>query len=254
MNPATAFGKSLSNYRRIAIWPALLTAGLSACMGTHLDKYRNSKNSPTTANNSPQDPPSRGEDGDEVVGPGGPLAKNRIRVPMPKTQEAQPARAVRHGVAATPTLQAPRATIYAVDKQSYHFAIRDTDVWEAALTVLLRNYNLTIVDRGAGILATEWDSFYLDRAVYRNKLSLRMARTTGGGVDLTLHNSVERLRDAAQAAGTVGAVWLPSPDPGNEVTRIVQNMALLLNQPPPVVPPNATPVAKSEPSLESVRR
>jgi hypothetical protein len=73
-------------------------------------------------------------------------------------------------------------------------------------------------------------------------------------VDLTVHNNVERLRDASQAAGTVGAVWLPAPDPANEVGRIVQNMALVLNQPPPVLPPNGA-LAKGNPDgPESVTR
>ena len=145
-----------------------------------------------------------------------------------------------------PNVQAPpRATIYAIDKSTYRFTLREPEVWDAALNVLLRNYNLTIVDRSSGIIATEWDSYYLDRAVYRNKLSLRVARGSGG-VDMTIRNSVERLRDASEAAGAVGAVWLPTTDPGNEVVRIVQNMAILLNQPPPVVPPQSGAVASGE--------
>lgn len=131
-----------------------------------------------------------------------------------------------------------RATIYAVDKQTYRFALKDTDVWDSALNVLMRNYNLTIVDRQSGIITTEWDGYYLGNAVYRNKVSLRIFRSAWNSIDVSIHNNVERLRDASQAAGTVGAVWLPAEDPASEVARIIQNMALVLNQPPPVLPPN----------------
>ncbi len=144
---------------------------------------------------------------------------------------------------------APRATIYALDRQTYRFAIREADVWDRVLDVLLRNYSLTIVDRQAGIVSTEWDSFFLNSAVYRNKLSLRLAKSGNGQTDVTIHNSVERLRDASQAAGAVGAVWLPAEDPSNEPVRIVQNLAILLNQPPPVLPPNM-PLAKREAAPE----
>lgn len=129
-----------------------------------------------------------------------------------------------------------RATVYAVDRQTYRFALKEDDIWDSALQVLLKNYNLTIVDRSSGVVTTEWDTFYIKNAVYRNKLSLRLRRINRDIVEVTLRNNVEKLQDGS-FAGTVGAVWLPGEDPGNEVVRVVQNMALTLNQPPPVVPP-----------------
>jgi len=186
-----------------------VSLALSGCLPAQLDKYRRS---------------------DQRLKPtpdAGATASRREAAPQP----APPAQ-----VAPPPP---PRATIYALDKQTYRFALRDGDVWDAILTVLLHNYNLTIADRQGGIISTEWDSFFLGGGVYRNKLSLRLIRSGNGLCDLTVHNNVERLRDASQAAvGTMGATWLPASDPGNEVIRIVQNLALVLNQPPPVTPPN----------------
>ncbi len=159
------------------------------------------------------------------------------------------------GAATSPAnVQPPvRATIYAVDKQTFRFALREADVWEAALNVLLRNYNLTIVDKGSGILTTEWDSYFLNQEVFRNRLSMRIARNSWNTVDMTIHNNVERLRDASQATGAVGAVWLPAEDGANETARVVQNMALVLSQPPPVLPPNAT-VAGAAPGSSTSKK
>ena len=138
-----------------------------------------------------------------------------------------------------------RASIYALDNQTYRFHQREDDVWNVALDVLMKNYNVNIVERQSGIITTEWDSYYLSAAVYRNKVSMRFRRQTSGVVDLTIMNNVERLRDASTAGSGVGAVWLPGAETANEVARIVQNMALGLKQPPPVLPPGAVAVQGS---------
>lgn len=207
-----------------ALVPAVLT---SACIPAHLQKYR------TEGTTRSSDAPSVAAD---------------MHTPPAATPSLVGTNNAASASNSAPPLQAAseRATIYAIDAHTYRFQLREADVWNSALNVLLRNYNLTIVDRQTGIVTTEWDSFYLDNAVYRNKVSLRVAPGSArGAVDVTIHNSVERLRDASQAAGTVGAVWLPAEDPANETARIVQNMALLLNQPPPVLPPKGM-VAKGQ--------
>lgn len=130
--------------------------------------------------------------------------------------------------------------IYQVDRNTFHFRTTEPEVWESVLDVLMRNYSLSIVDRNSGILTTEWDSFYLGKAVFRNKLTFRVKKAglarpeANQGVDLTVHNSVEKLSDTAQGALGLGAVWLPAKDPIEEVHRVIQNMAMILRQPPPV--------------------
>ena len=139
----------------------------------------------------------------------------------------------------------PSATIYAVDQNTYRFSLRDQTVWESVLNVLMRNYNLTIADRETGVVTTEWDSYYLNNEVYRNKVSIRVSRTDRSSTHVVIHNNVERLRDSSKQGGAVGGVWLPAADEAGEVARIVQNMALVLNQPPPVLPPDSA-VARSK--------
>ena len=195
-----------------------LALAASACLPQQLQKYRkggagggDAKSSPMDAQTDPMLTPSKG-------GAASPTASK---------------------AGAQPT----RASIYAIDKHTYRFQLKDGEVWDSMLNVLLRNYNLTIVDRANGIITTEWDSYYLKNEVFRNRVSMRMVRSGYSSVDVTLHNNVEKLRDASQAAGTVGAVWLPAEDQAGEMARIIQNVALVLNQPPPVLPPN-TAVAK----------
>ncbi len=139
----------------------------------------------------------------------------------------------------------PTPAIYPIDQQTYRFQVKDSDVWDAVLSVLLKNYNLTIVNRETGIITTEWDSFYLKQTVYRNKVSVRVRRISWNASDVTIHNSVERLQDGS-SAGTVGAVWLPAEDVANESARLVQNMALALNKTPPISPSGVVATEKSD--------
>lgn len=205
---------------------------LVGCLPSHLKKYQKG-----------------GAEKAERVDPLEPSAADTM-APTPAPREKNQT-AGRNDPAAA---QAQRATIYAVDKNTYRFALKDADVWESALNVLMRNYNLTIVDRQSGLVTTEWDGYYLDNAVYRNKVSMRIYRTTYNTIDVTVHNNVERLRDASQAAGAVGAVWLPAEDPANEVARLIQNMALVLNQPPPVLPPNVAVAKGGTPTQQTTNQ
>ncbi len=102
--------------------------------------------------------------------------------------------------------------------------------WDTMVDVLLRNYNLQIVDKNTGILTTEWDSYYLDGKVHRNKVSMRLKRVGNQGVDLTVHNNVEVLSRVPEG---LSEVWLPSDRNKAEVGRIIQNLAIASGQPKP---------------------
>lgn len=150
--------------------------------------------------------------------------------------------------------QAPvRASIYALDQNTFRFVIKEPEVWDSALAVLMRNYNVTIIDKVSGIITTEWDSYYLDKEVFRNRISMRLVRQGRDFVDVTIYNNVERLRDASSATASHGAVWLPSEDHAHEVERIVQNMASTLGQPPPALGMQASRFASKQGQDASLR-
>ncbi|SME91676.1 hypothetical protein [Pseudobacteriovorax antillogorgiicola] len=143
----------------------------------------------------------------------------------------KPAKTSRTNSAAT---KGKPAKIVAIDKNTFRFHLSFNDVWNTALDVLLENYNLTIVDRRSGVITTEWDSFFLDGKVYRNKVSLRVKKLNYSMVDVTIHNSVESLQNVGH--GGIASAWLPYPKNAEEMGRIVHNMAINLGQPKPVLP------------------
>lgn len=126
------------------------------------------------------------------------------------------------------------ASIYSVDQQTFRFRLAYEQVWDGALGVLLRNYNLNIVDPSSGVITTEWDTFFLNQQVYRNKLSMRVKRLAWDMVEVTIYNNVETLR--SNPVDGLSASWLPADNGLQEVGRIVQNMAIAMRQPMPVLP------------------
>lgn len=124
--------------------------------------------------------------------------------------------------------------IAALGNNTFRFKMEYEDVWNTALTVLLNNYNITTLDKDSGVVTTEWDTYYLNERVYRNKISLRLKRTAWNVIDVLVYNNVETLAggDAAKA----NAIWLPASQSKKEVGRIIQNMALAMNQPAPAMP------------------
>lgn len=126
------------------------------------------------------------------------------------------------------------AKIFALDGNTFRFQLSFSKVWNSALDVLLENYNLNIVDRRSGIITTEWDSFYLDSKIYRNKVSLRVKKLAYNMVDVTVHNSVETLQNVG--TGGMSSAWLPHAKSSEEMGRLIHNMAINLGQPKPVLP------------------
>lgn len=119
------------------------------------------------------------------------------------------------------------AAIYPVGRRTFRFRLPYTDVWNAALDVLMNNYNLTIVDSQSGVITTEWDSYFLNERVYRNRISLRIRQSAWNEVDVTLYNNLENLREN---------VWLPATGGSRELGRVLRNMALQLKKRPPQMP------------------
>lgn len=127
-----------------------------------------------------------------------------------------------------------KATIYAVGNNTFRFRLGYDQVWNGALNVLMNNYNINTLDKDSGIITTEWDSFYLNDKVYRNKVSMHLKRAAWNTIDLVMYNNVEVLHSGDVSKGN--AIWLPAAPNKREVGRIVQNMALALNQSPPLLP------------------
>lgn len=205
------------------VWASSLFCGLFSCIPTHLQKYQEKKpnSSPLGENHGLSDPIS--------------LSKEK-EVSQETTSRKSSDEKIKP-IGTGSSLNTGDA-FFQTDQNTFFIRFQEPDVWEAILDILIKNYSLAIVDRNAGVLATDWDSFYIGKRVFRNKLSFRIKKTSlkgdrPFGVEFIIHNNVEKLGESPQQSIGIGSVWLPAQDPIDEVTRIVQNMALLLRLPPP---------------------
>ena len=126
------------------------------------------------------------------------------------------------------------STIDYIDKNRFRIHQSYTRVWDCMLDLMLKNYNLTIANKSSGLMTTEWDSFYLDNKVYRNKLSVRVKQLNWNMVDVIVYNNVEVLADNRESMGPM--VWLPENDGKYEIGRIITNLSILLRMGKPNLP------------------
>lgn len=139
-------------------------------------------------------------------------------------------------------LRPPGKGITALSPGAWLIPERPGEVWNGVLNILLRHYNVQTVNQESGVITTEWDRFYLNQKVYRNKISLRVVNGPYQQTHLMVVNNVEVLQDGADA-GSLSPVWLPSKDTSQESERLVRSLAAWLRISPPV-----NPVARSDKS------
>ncbi len=150
---------------------------------------------------------------------------------LEKYRQRSPTQEIRPGTAAAKKLN--RQAVVMVDPGTVRFQASYEKVWDAMLDVLLKNYNLSIADKTNGLVTTEWDSYYLDDRVHRNKLSLHLKKIAPNFVEMMIYNNVESL---SRAGETGGEIWLPIDRNKTEIGRVIQNMAISLNLPSPDLP------------------
>jgi len=116
-------------------------------------------------------------------------------------------------------------SVQMLDQGTYVFPAEKQKVWSAILDVLGKNYGILVLDEKSGVMATDWDTFYLEGQTRRNKISIRMSSDGPNLTKLLLVNNDEVLKEKAD---NFGYLWLPSGDNKTEMKRIIKNTASIL--------------------------
>ncbi|WP_186643841.1 hypothetical protein [Fluviispira vulneris] len=100
--------------------------------------------------------------------------------------------------------------------------------------ILSQNYIITSVDRKNFNLQTEWDKFFIDGRLFRNRISLMVFPVGPRQTEVVAKNIVEYYSGSANSKLEENTAWLPSPDITDEITKLIESTnrqtALLLNQ------------------------
>lgn len=96
------------------------------------------------------------------------------------------------------------------------------ETYRIVATVLAQSYIIARSDATQYTVATEWDKFFVESRLFRNRVHAAVFPLGPRETELVIRNVVEYYAgDQAQGAVVEDAGWLPCPDVTNEVRTIV---------------------------------
>ena len=132
------------------------------------------------------------------------------------------------GVPADPRsrLMLPRGSeLTRVDGNVWRTSVDAGQVFAMLSRFLSQNYLLSSVDRKNLTMNTDWDKFFIDGRLFRNRLSISVFPVGQRQTEVVVKNSVEYFAgNPNKPEEATVANWLPSPDITDEVTRVVDSL------------------------------
>ena len=113
---------------------------------------------------------------------------------------------------------------------SYEFNASYTKVFETSIRAIIEDYNLHILSADSGVITTDWDNYYDDKDLKRNKVSLLIKKTGWNRTMLTFRNHSQLLARQPGDSKTE-KVWRPVESSPKEEQRIINNIKMLLGKP-----------------------
>lgn len=109
-----------------------------------------------------------------------------------------------------------------IDSKTYRFRAAEGAVWDAAMAVLVHDYNINLVDRQSGLITTEWDIAKAAGINRRNKISLLVRRLSWQEAEIIIHNNEEIAPLSSEDS------WSKYGGESQETARIAKNIAFRL--------------------------
>ena len=113
----------------------------------------------------------------------------------------------------------------------YDIKVPVSRVFASAVQAIMEDYNIHVLSREDGIITTDWDHYFEQKKMQRNKISLLIKNNGWNRTELRIKNHTQSL-NYLPSSGFLGQVWRPTKSSIKEEKRIVANIfALLYNQP-----------------------
>ena len=120
-----------------------------------------------------------------------------------------------------------RPAVTSLADGSIRLRAKEAAVWQHLVDLLVRDYNLTILNRAEGVVTTDWDRFYVDSKLHRQRISLRISRASWSHTDLVWNNQIEMLSEGYDGTA-LGAIWVPGYDSTNREKRLFDQLSARL--------------------------
>ena len=126
-----------------------------------------------------------------------------------------------HGGFSSPMITSP-LMFQRLDKNTWRIAASAPLVFQTVARILSQTYILSQTDRRTFSMSTEWDKFFIDGRLFRNRVSINVFPLNSKFADLVIKNSIEYYtQNNAKLDTNSPDQWLPTQDITNEMDRIL---------------------------------
>ena len=89
--------------------------------------------------------------------------------------------------------------------------------------LLSQNYIINSMDRKNFNVQTDWDKFFIDGRLFRNRISIMVFPVGPRQTEVVVKNIVEYYTGSPNNKLEENSAWLPSPDITDEINKLVEN-------------------------------
>ncbi|MBM3381499.1 MAG: hypothetical protein FJY29_03565 [Betaproteobacteria bacterium] len=109
-----------------------------------------------------------------------------------------------------------------LDKNTWRVATTAPQLFQTVAKILSQSYIISRADRQTLSMSTEWDKFFIDGRLFRNRISINVFPYNQRASDLVIKNNIEYYTQTAQKVDENDPTqWLPTQDVTDELERIL---------------------------------
>jgi hypothetical protein len=110
-----------------------------------------------------------------------------------------------------------------LDKNTWRVATSAGHLFQTIARVLSQSYIISQADRHALSLSTDWDKFFIDGRLFRNRISVNVFPHSARAADLIIKNNIEYyVQNNQKTDENSPTQWLPTHDITDELSRVLE--------------------------------
>ncbi len=109
-----------------------------------------------------------------------------------------------------------------IEGNTWRTAANPAVVYGIMARILSQTYIISSADRKNFNVQTDWDKFFIDGRLFRNRMSVTVFPVGSRQTEIVIKNSVEYYT-GTMVKQEENTAWLPSPDLTDEVNKLVEN-------------------------------
>lgn len=110
-----------------------------------------------------------------------------------------------------------------LDRNTWRVAAAAGPLFHTIARILSQTYIISQADRHALSISTEWDKFFIDGRLFRNRISVNVFPHAARSADLVIKNNIEYYVQSAEKIDENNPTqWLPTQDVTDELDRVLE--------------------------------